>query len=232
MSDLRAVAFDLFGTLVPEFATKDWDAHFSSMADVLGVDEAAFRRGWEATALERQLGALGDIEGNIRAICAGLGHDVTDDQVDAAASRRMEIYDVSFHPRPQAEETLGWLQANGYPTAVVSMCAPDTPALWRASPLAPVVGVEVFSCEVGLAKPEPAIYLRAIEGLGIGPDACLYVGDGSFRELSGAAAVGMHPVLIVDPAEVPGSVSRFQVEDDWDGLSISSLGEVPGLLGR
>ncbi len=58
------------------------------------------------------------------------------------------------------------------------------------------------------------------------------MGDGSFRELSGAAAVGMHPVLIVDPAEVQGSVSRFQVEDDWDGLSISSLGEVPGLLVR
>ncbi len=163
---------DLLGTLVPEFATKDWDAHLASMADVLGVDEQSFRRGWEATAWERQLGALGDIEGNIRAICAGLGHDVTDDQVDAA-SRRIEIYDVSFHPQPQAAETLGWLQANGYPTAVVSMCAPDTPALWRASPLAPLVGVEVFSCEVGLAKPEPAIYLRATEGLGIGPDACL-----------------------------------------------------------
>ena len=63
--------------------------------------------------------------------------------------------------------------------ALISMCAPDTPELWRAGPLAGYVDVEVFSSEVGLRKPQPEIYLLECERLGVEPGACLYVGDGA-----------------------------------------------------
>jgi putative hydrolase of the HAD superfamily len=108
------------------------------------------------------------------------------------------------------------------------MCAPDTPALWHASPLGGSIDVLVFSSEVGLRKPGAAIYLAATERLGVEPGACLYVGDGSYRELSGAAAVGMTPVRIVDPAE--GEAVLRPDRDHWQGTAIRSLAEVRTLL--
>jgi putative hydrolase of the HAD superfamily len=108
------------------------------------------------------------------------------------------------------------------------MCAPDAPAMWRASPLGGTVDVELFSCDVGLRKPDPEIYLLATERLGVAPQTCLYVGDGSYRELSGATAVGMRPVLIRDPAE-EAEMLRPEVEE-WEGTTIDDLRRIPALL--
>ena len=36
----------------------------------------------------------------------------------------------------------------------------------------------IFSCEIGLLKPDPEIYLDMARRLAVDPAACLYVGDG------------------------------------------------------
>ena len=224
-----AVIFDLYGTLVPEFAAADWDEHFERMATALSVDATTLRREWQATAIERQTGRMGDIAANIRSICERVGRRPTDHQLEAALRVRAWLYAKYFRPRPGAAETLRALKRDGYATALVSMCAPDTPELWRASTLAPFVDVEVFSSEVGLRKPEPAIYLLACSGLGVEPAACLYVGDGSYGELTGAAALGMRAVLIRDADEVEGEIHRPEVEQ-WTGPRIARLSETLDLL--
>jgi putative hydrolase of the HAD superfamily len=226
---LRAVVFDLFGTLVPEFPRSDWERMFEDMARALEVEPEPFRTAWEASMFERQTGRLGDMEANVRTICERLGVEPSPEQLAVAMDARAEIYRRNFGPQPGALETLAWLRARGYPIALISMCAPDAPALWRASLMGGLIDVLVFSSEVGMRKPDAEIYLRATADLGVEPAVCLYVGDGSYRELSGAAAVGMHPVLIRDPAERAGEVHRPQVED-WDGPSIDSLAEIPVLL--
>ena len=143
---------------------------------------------------------------------------------------RAAMYDRSFRPKPAALETLRAIRERELPIALVSMCAPDTPALWRAIELAAFIDVEVFSCEVGLRKPDPAIYLAASDGLAVDPVSCLYVGDGAYGELSGAAAIGMTAVLVRDPAEEPGEMLRPESQDTWDGRVIASLAEVVPLL--
>ncbi|HEX9121928.1 MAG TPA: HAD family hydrolase [Actinomycetota bacterium] len=230
MSGVRAVVFDLFGTLVPEFPRALWDAHFARMAAVLEVDPARLAEAWRATSIDRQTGRLGDIEGNIRAICERIGHEPTPRHVAGAAAVRLDIYAATFHPVDGALEILGWLKESGFRVGLISMCAPDTPALWRELPIAPYVDEALFSCEVGLRKPEPEIYLLACERLGVAPPESLFVGDGSYGELSGAAAVGMRAVLIRDPAEVDGQIHRPEVEE-WAGTAIGSLLEVRDLLG-
>ena len=228
MGEIRAVVFDLFGTLVYEFPRADWDAWLETVAAVLEADRDAFRGAWTATAIERQTGRLGDIEENIRTVAARAGAWPSDAQVTEAREARSEMYRRWFVPRPGAVEVLADLRAAAYPIALISMCAPDTPGMWRSSPLAGSVDVEVFSSEVALRKPEAAIYLRACEGLGVQGSECLYVGDGSYRELSGAAQVGMRAVLIRDPDE-SAEMLRPDAED-WDGETITSLLEVPGLI--
>ena len=229
MSRIRAVVFDLFGTLVPEFPRTLWADHFVRMAVALDVDPERLEETWRATSIERQTGRLGDIEGNIRAICERIGHRPSDDQVGAAVAVRLDVYASTFHPQPGAEATLRWLKACGYPVGLISMCAPDTPALWHRLPLAPFVDEALFSSEVGLRKPQPEIYLLACRRLGVEAEWTMFVGDGSYGELSGAAAVGMHPVLIRDPEEVEGSIHRPEVET-WPGPAIGSLPELRDLL--
>ena len=226
--DARAVVFDLFGTLVYEFPRSDWDEWLRTAAAVLEADPDAFGAAWSATGIERQTGRLGDVEENLRTVAARAGAWPTDAQITEALEARAEMYRRWFVPRPGAEEVLARLREDGRRLALVSMCAPDTPGMWRASPLGGSVDVEVFSCETGLRKPDPEIYRRAIEELGVPPEACLYVGDGAYGELSGAAAVGMHPVLIRDPDEQE-EMLRPEAEE-WTGRTIGSLHEVPGLL--
>jgi putative hydrolase of the HAD superfamily len=228
VSAIRAVVFDLFGTLVYELPRSDWDAWLDTAAAVLEADSEAFHAAWTATAVERQTGRLGDIEENLRTVAARAGAWPNESQFTEALEARTEMYRKWFMPRPGAEEVLARLRADGYPLALISMCAPDTPDIWRSSPLAGTVDVEVFSSEVALRKPDAAIYLRACQGLQVDPADCLYVGDGSYRELSGAAAVGMRPVLISDP-----DVSAEMLNpdpDDWSGETIASLLEIVSLL--
>ena len=229
VSAIRAVVFDLFGTLVYEFPRSDWDAWLDTAAAVLEADRDAFHAAWTATAVERQTGGLGDIEENLRTVAARAGAWPSDAQVTEVLEARSQMYRRWFVPRPGAEEVLRGLRASGYRLGLVSMCAPDAPGMWRTSPLAGLVDVEVFSAEVGLRKPEAEIYLRACEGLGVQGAECLYVGDGAYRELSGAAAVGMRPVLIRDPDEA-AEMLRPDPEE-WGGETIASLLEVPGLIG-
>lgn len=224
-----AVLLDLFGTLVYEFPRADWDAWLDTCAAVLECDAEAFRLAWTATAIERQTGLAGDMREHVRTLAARAGGWPSDAQVAESLEARAELYRTWFVPRPGAEELLRDLRGRGMPTALVSMCAPDTPPLWRASPLAGLVDVEVFSCEVGLRKPDPEIYRSACDRLGVAPDRCLYVGDGSYGELTGAAALGMHAVLVSDPAE-RAEMLRPEVEKDWTGPTIADLREVVPLV--
>jgi putative hydrolase of the HAD superfamily len=226
---IEAVLFDLYGTLVPEYARADFYATVDAMGAAIGADADAFRAAWDATASARQTGGFATIEGNLRSICVDLGLDPGDLAIQRALEPRAEMYRRRFHPRDGAVETLTALRHRGYPIALVSMCAPDTPSLWAGTDLAPLVDATVFSSETGLRKPEPAIYLEATSRLGVAPEACVYVGDGAYGELTGAAALGMDPYLLVDPTLDHASLLTPE-RDAWQGATISHLTDVLAFL--
>lgn len=62
------------------------------------------------------------------------------------------------------------------------------------SDLAPLVDDAVWSYAVGKAKPDPEIYELACERLAVAPHDSVFVGDGSFGELAGAAEAGLRPI--------------------------------------
>ena len=225
----EAVVFDLFGTLVPEFSKADFTERNRAMGVALGADPERFEQEWERTSIARQTGAFADIESNVRAICATLDVAVDETALPLALEHRLDLYRTWFHPRRGALETLSEVKERGYAIGLISMCAPDTPAMWRSSALAPFVDVEIFSSEVGLRKPDPAIYRCAADGLHVDPTACLYCGDGAYGELSGAASVGMTPYLIADPT-VDVEDSLTPEREDWGGARVADLRELLPLL--
>ncbi len=226
---LDAAIFDLFGTLVPEFTRREFVDHVRAMGRELGVDEDAFQAAWEATASERQTGGFATIEANVRAFSAENGWPIEDEAMARALAIRDALYRRRFHPRPGAVETLSELRRRAVPVALISMCAPDTPEHWHASELAPLVDVTVFSSEVGLRKPDPAIYRYATDRLGVDPAACLYCGDGAYGELSGAEALGMFAVLIREPG-VDHAEQLTPERDGWSERVIDDLRELLDLF--
>ena len=62
--------------------------------------------------------------------------------------------------------------------------------------LAGYVDTFVSSADVGLAKPNPAPYLRALEDIGVEPHDALFVGDSPVTDIPGAKNAGMRAVLL------------------------------------
>jgi putative hydrolase of the HAD superfamily len=79
----------------------------------------------------------------------------------------------------------------------------------------------VTSKEVGANKPEPPIFLAALERAGVSAPEAVYVGDQYQTDVLGARGVGIRPVLI----------DRFDLETEVsDCPRIHSLVELPGYL--
>lgn len=132
-------------------------------------------------------------------------------------------------PTDETLATLTQLRADGYRIGLVSDCTAEVPTLWSAMPLAPLIDHPIFSCREGITKPDPRMYLLACQKLGVDRQECLYVGDGSSQELTGASAVGMRAVMIDSaPIELAG-VDRTDALS-WRGERIATLSEVIPLV--
>jgi putative hydrolase of the HAD superfamily len=82
----------------------------------------------------------------------------------------------------------------------------------------------VFSSEVGMRKPHPAIFERALEALGAAPENALFVGDRLFEDVRGAAELGMTTVqaLWYRADEHPdGAEPDYQAFTQLDVLNIA-----------
>ena len=104
---IRAVIFDLFGTLVPEVPRDDFYGSVDHMARVLGADPRKFRDAWNATAFARQTAGYASMEENLLSMCELVGlprPNPTD--VSEALRGRDEMYERWFYPREGAIETL------------------------------------------------------------------------------------------------------------------------------
>jgi len=85
------------------------------------------------------------------------------------------------------------LKARGMKIGLITNCFSEEAKLIRESELFPYFDAPCLSWEIGVRKPDPAIYRRCLERLGVPAEHCLYVGDGGSRELETAEALGMTP---------------------------------------
>jgi putative hydrolase of the HAD superfamily len=97
-----------------------------------------------------------------------------------------------------AQALLQSLHARGLKTGLVANAWPDPPRIVRrevaAMGLAEHLDVVVLAQEVGVRKPDPAIFLHAVGQLGVDPLKAMFVGDSLPVDVQGAANVGMTTV--------------------------------------
>ena len=226
----KAVIFDLFGTLVDISSWIESNDILRQMATVLLVPSDNFVTSWHATFDERMTGIFESYQACIRHICRQLGVDVQDNQIELAASIRFGMTKQEVKSlRDGAKEVLLHLKANGYKTGLISDCSKETTIILRDAPLYSLIDVAVFSCSVGVRKPDPRIYRIAVEGLSVNPEECIYIADGMGQELTKASELGMYAIQICVPGKDDHNYDPYR--ENWDGPQISSLTEVISLLG-
>ncbi len=227
----KAVIFDLFGTLVNVVSLQENRRMLTKMASVLSINPDVFIQLWFDTSGERMKGIIKNHREAVEYIYQQVGAPIEDSKIELATQIRFGMIQSEMVPRADAIKVLSYLKSEGYKTGLISNCSHEATVVWKSTPFPTLIDVAVFSCLVGLIKPDPRIYQLTVEQLEVEPQTCLYIGDGSSHELTGAYRVGMHPVLIRVPDE--GSTDAYRIDaevDEWDGPVISSLKEVLTLL--
>lgn len=169
-----------------------------AMAGVLGVDEAAFREAYWALRCDYDLG-LPAAEYWART-AASLGLPPVDD-AQVAALVACDIMSWTDY-RDEMWEVARAFRARGGRTGLLSNGVPEIVAQIDVDrPLAAVFEVVVVSFQVGLIKPDPAIYRHTLARLGAQPITTLFVDDRE-ENVDAATALGMQAIRFTGASSV------------------------------
>jgi len=102
------------------------------------------------------------------------------------------------------------LRADGYAVALVTNNVQEGSSAWRSLlPIDELFPVVVDSSEVGMRKPDPRIYLLALERLGgIEPARAVFLDDAP-GNVEGARRAGLTAIEVGDPAEAVTELRRL-----------------------
>jgi len=99
---------------------------------------------------------------------------------------------------PTAPAALAALTSAGYRLAVVSNNDGRLHHQLAAAGLAGYFTAIVDSAAVGVAKPNPAIFLRAAAALGVRPDQCVMIGDDPYFDIRASTRAGIGGAILID----------------------------------
>jgi HAD superfamily hydrolase (TIGR01509 family) len=187
---IEAVLFDWTNTLVEWTWDDDLfaEGHRAALAAVGSeVDPSEFTERYRAVVLPRA-----------GVPYAELLHELGIEDAERFIDAEHEVWRPAHAVLGSAQALLGSLHARGVKTGVVANAWPEPARVLRADVeaygLAQHLDVLVFSDEVGSRKPDPAIFLAALDALAVDPTAAMYVGDRLETDVQGAADVGMTTV--------------------------------------
>jgi len=195
-----AVLWDMDGTLVD--SEKLWTTSLHDTARWLGgALSPAAREAVVGGDMPRTLATLFDD--------LGLPHDA--ERMAAAErflnDRTAELFGGGLSWRPGAQEALRLLDHLGWPTALVT----NTERALTEAALDSIgrehFAVSVCADEVPFGKPDPDLYLRAAELLGVAPARCLAIEDSPSGALA-AQRAGAAVLVVPCDVPVPGGPGR------------------------
>jgi putative hydrolase of the HAD superfamily len=166
------------------------EEHIDRMATAFGVNHQTFWR-----LYEQNRGPLDKGELTPAAYWKSLARDAGS-KVDAFTIERLQDLDIDMWDTLE-RPLLEWvqtLQANGYKTVLLANSHPRFVAHLRQNrPWLKLFDVCVFSSEVHLIKPDPAIFRYTLEKLGIEPAGVLFIDD-RFSNVSVAQSLGIESI--------------------------------------
>ena len=221
MGKIRAIAFDLFDTLVwidkapapnqrPSFLVK------TLAAEGFAVDAATFPDLYRQT-MARHIEATRDHgrETHNRfwladaLSAAGIPITPEDPRIARVVEAHFALFENRIHPVPGVREMLAQL-AKRYRLGLLSNFT-HGPAARRVLDkfgLSPFFEVIVISGEIGFRKPHPSAFAPLVEKLGCDCAEIAFVGDNLLDDVSGARQCGLQPVWTSIVLQMNGAFSE------------------------
>ena len=185
---MRAVIFDLWDTLA-RWDVEGWEALYGRMAEHVGMEKEEFRAHWDSFRPNRD-------RGPIREAFHAAGFE---QHTEELMRMRREVIERELVPVDGSLETLRALRERGLRVGLISACSQEVPDHWAETAFAELIEEPIFSCSVGLNKPDARIYHLACERLGVEPGEAVFVGDGANDELAGAERAGLRAICFWPP---------------------------------
>ena len=203
--EIQWVFFDLGSTLIDE--TKADRRRIREMTEGTGITEEMF------------------CEKRLEMIRQGLSGD-------PAAIAFFHLTKTPWHsedetPYPDAEPVLAALKHRDFKLGVIANQNPGTEqrlAVWN---LLQYFDVIAASAELGIAKPDPAIFQWALKRAGCAARNAVMIGDRMDNDIAPAKRLGMHTVRLLRGL---GAFHEPQCRDEKPEYTICSLAELPELL--
>ncbi len=101
-----------------------------------------------------------------------------------------------FIPFDDTVDVLQRLKGQGYQIGVISNLRRDMHELCQNLGMDPYLDFCLTSAEIGVEKPDPAIFVAALERAGVSGPEAVHVGDQPRSDLVGARGAGLHAVLL------------------------------------
>jgi len=118
------------------------------------------------------------------------------DRIELDRMKQALLASLRFTPFADVRPALLGARARGQRLVVVSNWDVSLHAVLRGLGLEPLLDAILTSAEVGVRKPAPAIFERALELVGARAAQTIHVGDSLEEDVAGARAAGIEPVLI------------------------------------
>jgi putative hydrolase of the HAD superfamily len=198
--DLQAVIFD-YGEVLS--GPPDPQAHRNLLA-IAGVEEELFEKAYWAHRLDYDADILNGQtywQTVARDTCVSFSAKQIGQLLEQDAIMWMNLNPAMLAWIPKIKQAgfrLGILSNMG--DGVLEYLRPRFPWLSQFDHL-------TWSCELGVVKPDPAIYLHTLKKLAVSPDRALFI-DNLEKNIAGAEAVGLHAALFENADQLQKDLVR------------------------
>ena len=199
--------FDLYGTLLVygnmDQAWADWLKTFYNRLNAQGVSisRASFSRQcdgfFSAAPPAGADGQLTVLERRIQRLCTQLGHRLDTRELRSIADEIAAAWQTHISIDPESMSVLRDLKQHKKMIGLVSNFdhPPHVRRILSENGWTRIFDTIIISSEVGLKKPDPAIFALALQQVKVQQTHAVYIGD-THDDVDGAIAAGIHPIFI------------------------------------
>jgi len=203
-SQIRAVILD-YGEVLCQRPKME---ALQGMADVLGIDEGKFLALYAESRDPYDQGVMtADQYWEEFARRAKA-------EIDVEVIQQLRTLDTQMWSTtsPEMTEWVGMLKEAGLTTALLSNMQHDMSVFVRKNfDWLKRIDHQILSCEVGLIKPDPAIFLHCIERVGVRPNEALFVDDREVNVIT-ARSIGIRAIRFQSTEQLRDELRRIGFE--------------------
>jgi putative hydrolase of the HAD superfamily len=218
LQDKTTYIFDFFHTLTD--LESNW-GKFPWTSEYLGISKEAWGEQLQNNSEDRLKGRVKSSYEIVKRLAHNVDPTISEENIREVSMFRVKRFENAVINIPEkVVSTLSILKSKGKKIGLISNADATELAAWDKSPIARYFDCAIHSFEVGLVKPEKAIYELCLKSLGSSAHESVFIGDGGSNELYGAKQCDLTTVIVTgiirefwaDKIETRKKYADYQVE--------------------